>query len=57
MIYQVRVLNPQGQTQQIINPEQLTQNYWNNFWEQENNMGFKAANNAKFFKKVKRTKN
>ncbi len=57
MFHQVRVLDPKGNVQEILNSEQLSKNYWQNFREDESNMGFKAQNNARLFKKVKRTKN
>ena len=54
MFYEVRVLNAQGETQKILNAEQLSQKYWKKFMEEENNMGFRAQNNAKLFKKIEK---
>lgn len=56
MFYEVRVLNSQGEIQKVLNPEQLSRKYWQNFKVEESNMGFKAQNNARLFKKIKRNK-
>ncbi|MBT5471090.1 MAG: hypothetical protein HOK41_10855 [Nitrospina sp.] len=57
MFYQVRVLDPKGNVQKVMSSEQLSKNFWQNFREDEGNMGFKAQNNARLFKKTKRSKN
>jgi hypothetical protein len=54
MIYQVKVLNSKGEVQKILGSEQLSRNYWEKFRIEESQMGFKAANNAKLFKKSKK---
>ncbi len=57
MFYEVRVLNPQGETQKILNSDHLSRKFWQKFMEEESNMGFKAQNNARLFKKNKKAKN
>jgi len=57
MFYEVRILNPKGETQEILSAEQLSRRYWKKFIEEESNMGFKAQNNARLFKKNKRVNN
>jgi len=31
MLYEVRVMQPNGKIKQVISPRQLSQRYWNNF--------------------------
>lgn len=57
MFYEVRVLNPQGQIQEILNADQLSRKYWEKFYKEESNMGFKAQNNARLFRKMNKKKN
>ncbi len=56
MIYEVRVLNSKGEIQKTLSTEQLTQRFWEGFRLEESQMGFRAANNANFFKKSRRMK-
>jgi hypothetical protein len=56
MFHEVRVLNPKGEVQKVLGADQLSQNFWEGFRVSESQMGFKAANNAKLFKKSKNIK-
>ena len=56
MFYEVKVLNSKGEVQKTLNADQLSRKYWEGFRVDESQMGFRAANNAKFFKKSKKIK-
>ena len=56
MFYDVKILNSKGEIQKTLGSEQLSRNYWESFRIDESQMGFKAANNAKLFKKSRKTK-
>lgn len=56
MFYEVRVLNSKGEIQKILSADQLSHSFWEGFREEESRMGFRAENNAKFFKKSRKMK-
>jgi len=54
MIYEVRVLNSKGEVQKILSADQVSQKFWEGFRLEESQMGFRAANNANYFKKSRK---
>jgi hypothetical protein len=56
MFHEVRVLNSKGKVQKILSADQLSRSFWEGFRDDESKMGFRAANNAKFFKKSRKMK-
>ncbi len=56
MIYEVRVLNSKGEIQKTLSTDQLTQRFWEGFRLEESQMGFRAANNASFFRNSRKMK-
>ena len=54
MLYPVRILNPKGKLQKVLNSEQLSRNFWKCFREEEGKMGFRAENTAKKLKQLKK---
>ena len=56
MLYEVKVLNSKGEVQKILSADQVSRKFWEGFRVEESQMGFRAANNAKFFKKSRKMK-